>query len=125
MTEDDLAQIEEWAKHDKVVAIGEIGLDYHYDFSPRERQLEIFEKQLILADELNLPVIIHDREAHEDTLTLLKKYNPKGVVHCFSGSKEMAREIFTFMYNNGLYELIGSDSSKYGQSCSNVSPFLT
>lgn len=77
----------------KCVAIGEIGLDYHYDFSPRELQKEIFELQLKLSKELDLPVIVHDREAHEDTMTLLKKYRPKGVVHCFSGSVEMAREV--------------------------------
>ena len=78
---------------EKCVAVGEIGLDYHYDFSPREIQKSVFEQQLVLAKELDLPVIIHDREAHEDTFNLLKKYKPKGVVHCFSGSAEMAKEI--------------------------------
>ena len=78
---------------EKCVAVGEIGLDYHYDFSPREIQKAVFEQQLILAKELDLPVIIHDREAHEDTMNLLKKYRPKGVVHCFSGSAEMAKEV--------------------------------
>ena len=92
-TESDLKAIEELYKKDKVVAVGEIGLDYHYDFSPRERQIEIFERQLILANELQLPVIVHDRESHEDTMKLLKKYRPKGVVHCFSGSVEMAKEV--------------------------------
>lgn len=92
-TESDFSQIQKLYALEKVVAVGEIGLDYHYDFSPRERQIEVFERQLILANELNLPVIIHDREAHGDTLTLLKKYRPKGVVHCFSGSVESAREI--------------------------------
>ena len=77
----------------KCVAVGEIGLDYHYDFSPRDIQKTVFEQQLILAKELDLPVIIHDREAHEDTMNLLKKYTPKGVVHCFSGSAEMAKEV--------------------------------
>lgn len=85
--------IRELAKHKKAVAIGEIGLDYHYDFSPREIQKDIFEKQLILANELDLPVIVHDRESHQDTLDLLTKYRPKGVVHCFSGSAQMAQEI--------------------------------
>ncbi len=75
------------------VAVGEIGLDYHYDFSPRDIQLRVFEEQIILANELGLPVIVHDREAHEDTLTLLKKHRPRGVVHCFSGSAESAREV--------------------------------
>ena len=77
------------------MAIGEIGLDYHYDFSPRELQKEIFELQLKLSKELYLPVIVHDREAHEDTMTLLKKYRPKGVVHCFSGSGSFeARNVY-------------------------------
>ena len=79
--------------HPKCVAIGEIGLDYHYDFSPREMQREFFEKQIKLAKELDLPIIVHDREAHADTWELLKKYAPKGVVHCFSGSAEMARDV--------------------------------
>lgn len=78
---------------DKCVAVGEIGLDYHYDFSPREIQKQVFEQQLVLAKELDLPVIVHDREAHEDTFELLKRYKPKGVVHCFSGSAEMAKVI--------------------------------
>lgn len=92
-TESDLMEIEKLYSTKRIVAVGEIGLDYHYDFSPRERQLEVFERQIILANELKLPVIVHDREAHEDTLNLLKKHKPKGVVHCFSGSKEMAKEI--------------------------------
>ncbi len=78
---------------EKCVAIGEIGLDYHYDFVPKAVQLDAFEKQLIMAKELNMPVIVHDREAHEDTLNLLKKYKPHGVLHCFSGSTELAFEI--------------------------------
>lgn len=79
----------------KVVALGEIGLDYHWEESPsgRQRQKEAFEAQLRLAKELAVPVIIHDRDAHADTLALLKKYRPAGVVHCFSGSAEMANEI--------------------------------
>lgn len=102
-TEGDLAEIERLYEREKVVAVGEIGLDYHYDFSPRERQLGIFERQLILANRLDLPVIVHDREAHEDTMNLLKKYKPKGVVHCFSGSAEMAKEIVKL----GMYIGIG------------------
>ncbi len=87
-----IEKVAKFSENKKVVAIGEIGLDYHYDFSPREIQKEIFEKQLALANDLNLPVIIHDREAHADTLELVKKYRPKGIVHCFSGSAEMAKE---------------------------------
>lgn len=92
-TEEDLQKIAELYSNKRVVAVGEIGLDYHYDFSPRERQIEIFERQIKLAKELDLPIIVHDREAHEDTMKLLKKYIPKGVVHCFSGSAESAKEI--------------------------------
>lgn len=88
-----LSLIEEMAKSKKVVAIGEIGLDYHYDFSPREAQLKVFEEQLILANKLDMPVIIHSREATEDTMRLLSQYRPKGVVHCFTGSKETAKEV--------------------------------
>lgn len=85
--------------HPKVLAIGEIGLDYHYDFSPLDVQLKVFELQLQTALELDMPVIIHDREAHADTLAMLKKYWPKGIVHCYSGSAEMAEELLRL----GLY----------------------
>ena len=90
---DYLDQLRQLAKHPKVQAIGEIGLDYHYDFSPRDIQRRVFEEQLILAKELDLPVIIHDREAHAETMELLTKYRPRGVVHCFSGSAEMAQQV--------------------------------
>ncbi len=87
----------------KVKAIGEIGLDYYWKEVPREKQLIFFEKQILLAKELDLPVIVHDREAHEDTLNLIKKYAPKGVMHCFSGSAEMAKEVL----KTGMYIGIG------------------
>lgn len=77
----------------RVVAIGEIGLDYYWDTVPKDTQRQIFTQQLVLAKELDVPVVVHDRDAHGDTLDLLKKYRPKGLVHCFSGSVEMCREI--------------------------------
>lgn len=77
----------------KVVAIGEIGLDYHYEGYNKELQIECFRNQLELAKELKLPVIIHSRDATQDTLKILKEYKPKGVMHCFSGSTETAKEI--------------------------------
>lgn len=82
------------AQHRKVVAIGEIGLDYFYDHSPRETQLRHFTAQLDLAVELDLPVIIHDRDAHADTLGIIrrKRGGLRGVLHCFSGDAAMARE---------------------------------
>lgn len=76
-----------------VVAIGEIGLDYYYDNVSRETQLRVFEEQLALAKELDIPVVVHDRDAHKDTLDILKKYMVRGILHCFSGSVEMMREV--------------------------------
>lgn len=84
---------------EKVVALGEIGLDYHWDTPDRESQRTLFEAQLQLAQQVNLPVIIHSRDACADTMELLHKYNPRGVVHCFSGSAETAKEVV----NMGMY----------------------
>lgn len=84
---------------EKVVALGEIGLDYHWDTPDRESQRALFEAQLQLAQQVNLPVIIHSRDACADTMELLHKYNPRGVVHCFSGSAETAKEVV----NMGMY----------------------
>lgn len=78
---------------EKVRAIGEIGLDYHYENYDRDKQILFFRQQLKLARELSLPVIVHSRNASEDTLDILKEYRPAGVVHCFSGSAEVAREV--------------------------------
>lgn len=78
---------------EKVRAIGEIGLDYHYENYDRDKQILFFRQQLELARELSLPVIVHSRNASEDTLDILKEYRPAGVVHCFSGSAEVAREV--------------------------------
>lgn len=100
--EGDLRVLKELCKDEKVVAVGEIGLDYHYEKESRPQQLELVEKQIILANELSLPIIFHDRESHEDTLNLLKKHKPKGVVHCFSGSVEMAKEIIKLGMYIGL-----------------------
>jgi TatD DNase family protein len=90
MKDSDLDIIARTLEDPKVVALGEIGLDYHYDFSPREIQLSRFEQQLALAYELKVPVVIHNREAHSDTLDTLKKFpGLRGVLHCFSGSREL------------------------------------
>ncbi len=103
LPEDWLGQIQEMLKEPKIVAVGEIGLDYHWlDACPKDRQQEVFATQLELARELALPVVVHDREAHADTLEFLKKYKPAGVVHCFSGSWETAREILDLGMYIGL-----------------------
>ena len=79
-------------KNPKIKAIGEIGLDYHYEDIPREIQLKAFRLQMALADELGLPVIVHEREAHEDGMKVVEEFpNVKGVFHCYSGSAEMAK----------------------------------
>ncbi len=88
------AALEALCKRPKVRAIGEIGLDYHYDFSPRDVQKEVFAAQLALARANGLPVIIHDREAHQDTLDIIRSEGGcqlRGVMHCFSGSWESAK----------------------------------
>ena len=83
------------AREDKVVAIGEIGLDYYWEENPpKERQQQVFRDQMALARELDLPVIVHDREAHADCLSVVRDFpQVRGVFHCFSGSAEMAREL--------------------------------
>ena len=89
-----LAELEALCAHPLVCGVGEIGLDYHYeDAAPRQVQIDLFRRQLELALAHDLPVIVHDRDAHEDTLRLLREYTPAGVVHCFSGSVEMMREV--------------------------------
>ena len=98
-----VSEIEELSKHKKCVAIGEIGLDYYWVSDNKEEQKALFEEQIILANKLGLPVIVHDRDAHADTLEILKKHRPKGVVHSFSGSTETAKEILKL----GMYIGIG------------------
>ena len=88
-----LDRLRELAHHPKVLAIGEIGLDYHYDFSPRDVQREIFERQLALAREAGKPIVIHTREAWADTLDLIRSHwRGEGIMHCFTGDEAQARE---------------------------------
>ena len=89
-----LDHLRKLSENPKVVAIGEIGLDYYRNLSPREVQKKAFEVQLFLAEAMELPVVVHDREAHADTLEILSKFKgkTKGIMHCFSGSREMAEQ---------------------------------
>ncbi|MBW7571537.1 TatD family hydrolase [Caproiciproducens faecalis] len=88
-----LEQLEELAGQNKVVAVGEIGLDYHFEENaPKDVQRAAFENQILLAEKHHLPIIVHDRDAHGDTMEILRRHKPSGVVHCFSGSVEMAME---------------------------------
>lgn len=90
------------AKNKEVVAIGEIGLDFYRNFSPQEKQRKAFEKQLIIARELGLPVIIHTREAYSETFKILRKYQIKGVFHAFSSEKEDAKQALDMGFYIGI-----------------------
>lgn len=95
MTEEHLTWLKELASHPKVVALGEMGLDYHWDKSPKDIQKEVFRKQIRLAKEVKLPIIIHNRDATADIMTILKEENAEevgGIMHCYSGSVETALE---------------------------------
>ena len=94
MSDGDLNKIEQLSKHRKCVAIGEIGLDYYWDATHKEEQKALFTEQLALALRRDLPVIVHDREAHGDCLDIVRQYpGLRGVFHCYSGSVEMAQEL--------------------------------
>lgn len=104
VSEGDYDKLIEWSKLPRVVAIGEIGLDYYYDLSPRDVQKMVFIRQLRLARQCDLPVIIHDRDAHGDTLAIIKNEGRgvRGVVHCFAGSWEMAQELLKLGWYIGV-----------------------
>ena len=104
ITYDDLAYLETFLNNPKVVGIGEIGLDYHYDkdSKTKERQQWLFKKQLDLACRYNLPIVVHSRDATKDTYDILKEYNLKGSIHCFSGSLETALEFIKLGYYLGI-----------------------
>ena len=91
-TEEDLKEIEALLSHPKVVAVGEIGLDYHWGTVPKEKQQDIFRKFIRMAKKHDLPVVIHSRDALQDTYNILKEESAYGVMHCYSGSAEMAKE---------------------------------
>ena len=104
LDEDKMEQLKQMCLQEKVVAVGEIGLDYYWDNVPADVQKKWFIRQLELAKELDLPVIIHSRDAAEDTLNIMKRYDGKlrGVIHCFSYSKEMAREYVKMGFYIGI-----------------------
>lgn len=113
--ENTLDEIKEYIRNNnKIVAIGEIGLDYYWDENPpKDVQKEVFRKQMKLAEELQLPVVIHDREAHQDTLEIIKEYpTVTGVVHCFSGSVEFAKECIKLGYYIGFTGVVTFKNAK-------------
>lgn len=87
---------------DKVVGIGEIGLDYHYGKENKEKQIELFKKQILLANKHHLPIVVHTRDATFDTINIIKELKPTGVIHCFSGSLEIAKEYINLGFKLGI-----------------------
>lgn len=96
----------------KIVGIGEIGLDYHYENTDKEKQRRIFNKQLEIAEKFNRPVVIHSRDAIQETYDMLSKYNLKGSIHCFSGSLEMAKLFIRLGYKIGVGGIITFKNAK-------------
>lgn len=104
------------AHRDELVAIGEIGLDYYWDKTFKEEQKEVLRRQLLLARELNLPVILHNREATEDILTIVKEVGGSGVFHCYSGSKETAEIILKMGFYLGIGGVLTFKNSKLSET---------
>jgi len=134
-TIEDLDFIKNNLINDKIIAIGEIGLDYHYTKENKEEQIKLFETQLKLAEDNNMPVVIHSREATDDMLCILKKYKLKGVIHSFSGSLETANEYIKLGYLIGINGVVTFKNCKLKEILSNIpleniiletdSPYLT
>ena len=111
-TQEDIKFIEVNLSNEKIVAIGEIGLDYYYTKENKEEQIKLFESQLSLAEKYNMPVIVHSRDATEDTINSLKKFKCKGVIHSFSGSLETARIYIKMGYLLGVNGVITFKNAK-------------
>ena len=102
ITKEDISLLDEQLNNDKVIAVGEIGLDYYWVKDNKDTQKELFEKMLNLAEKHNLPVIVHAREAIQDTYDILKKHNVIGSMHCYQGSIEMAKEFIKLGFYIGI-----------------------
>ncbi len=112
VTLDDIKYLESHLTDEKVVAIGEIGLDYHYTKENKTQQETLFRQQLSLAQQYHLPVVIHSREATEDTIRILKDYQVTGSIHCFSGSLETAKQYLKLGYYLGIGGVLTFHNSK-------------
>ena len=112
VTIEDLDYLKSLLKEKKIVGIGEIGLDYHYGKENIDKQKWLFEKQLEIAEEFNLPVVIHSRDATKDTIDILKKYKVKGIIHCFSGSLEIANIYIKMGFLLGIGGVLTFKNSK-------------
>lgn len=122
VSDDDLDKLEkDIVSNDKVIGIGEIGLDYHYGKENRDSQINLFEKQLKIAERLGLPVVIHTRDAMKDTYDILSKYKVKGVIHCFSGSYEMAIKFIRLGFCLGIGGVLTFSNSNLKDVVSDIS----
>lgn len=131
----DINFIKENIKEDRIIAIGEIGLDYHYTKENKNEQIKLFEMQLEIAEEENIPVIIHSRDATLDTINTLKKYHVKGIIHSFSGSRETAEEYIKMGFLIGVNGVVTFKNTKLKEVIQDIpldyivletdSPYLT
>lgn len=124
LTDKDMDILLEYTKHPKVKAIGEIGLDYYWDSVERDAQKKWFARQIDVAKQSNLPIIVHDRDAHGDTIDILKSENARdvgGIVHCFSGSREMARDVLNLGMHIGIG---GTVTFKNGRKIKEVAEYV-
>lgn len=122
ITEEDIKNLENLIKNSKkVVGVGEIGLDYHYENINKDNQRKIFEMQLQIAEKLSLPVVIHSRDATFDTIEILKKYKVKGIIHCFSGSLETAKIYIGMGFKLGIGGVLTFKNSQLYKIIENIS----
>ena len=112
VSQSDLDYLKSLLGEKKIVGIGEIGLDYHYTKENKDKQIWLFEEQLKIAEEFNLPVVIHSRDATMDTINTLKKYKVKGIIHCFSGSLETANIYISMGFLLGIGGVVTFKNSK-------------
>ena len=122
LKENTIEALEELLKENKVVAIGEIGLDYYHNKENKEDQIKLLEKFLELSTKTNKPVIIHNREATGDLINTLKKYKTKGIIHCFNGSKETANIFLKLGYKLGIGGVITFKNCKLKEEIKGFSP---
>lgn len=123
ITKDDIKYLEKQIieNKDKLVAIGEIGLDYHYTKENKDKQKELFITQIKLANKYNLPIVIHSRDAVKDTIDILREYKSFGVIHCFSESLEIAKEYIKLGYKLGIGGVLTFKNSNLKETIKNIS----
>ena len=108
----DIERLKKIIQNNKIIAIGEIGLDYYWNKNNKEEQKRLFENQILLAEEFNLPIIVHSRESIQDCYDIIKKHNVKGVIHCFTGSYEMAKLFIKLGFKLGIGGVLTFKNSK-------------